>query len=152
MIGPTAEEALVSEVDFERLKQALMDAGVEIYQTKESEIQIAERVRLHLMDSSVRVRLSPDTRIRFTARAQKSDFPGVAPEQLFAKVRGAIEGEARGRGYAEMSATTVEVTDPMDSKRVLDVWHEVTYEKAADAMDTAIEEVRWALALEKYVT
>ena len=61
-------------------------------------------------------------------------------------------GERAGnRGYLESNAEIVEVKDPVDEARVLDVWHEVTYRKRLDAVDDAVAEVRWALDLEKYV-
>ena len=55
------------------------------------------------------------------------------------------------RGYEELSSEIVEVTDPVDEARVLDVWHEVTYRKPLAAVGDAVAEVRWALDLEKYV-
>ncbi len=39
----------------------------------------------------------------------------------------------------------------MDDGRVLDVWHEVTYGKPADDTAAALDEIRWALALERCV-
>ena len=137
--------------DLHHIKKSLVDAGVEIYRTQPSEIQVAERVRLHIMDSGIRVRLAGGLGVAFTARSQRSDFPSVQPEQLFEKVRSTIGAEASGRGYSEESSQTVEVRDPMDEQRVLDTWHEVTYVKTADDLPTLIEEVRWALTLDKYV-
>jgi hypothetical protein len=140
----------VSETDVQSVKRTLQDAGVEIYRLSAEEIHVAERVRLHIMDSGVRVRLQEGVHIRFTARSQQSDFPNAAADDLFAKVRGAIGEKANPRGYAEKEATTVQVKDPVDEGRILDVWHEVTYEKPAD-LDNLVEEVRWALELDKYI-
>jgi hypothetical protein len=140
----------VSETDVQSVKRALQDAGVEIYRLSAEEIQVAERVRLHIMDSGVRVRLQKGVHIRFTARSQQSDFPNSHADDLFAKVRGAIGQKASPRGYAELDAITVHVKDPVDEGRILDVWHEVTYEKPAD-LDSLVEEVQWALELDKYV-
>ena len=134
------------------IKEALVDAGIEIYRASDTEIQIAERVRLHIMDSGVRLQVGLPIRVLFTARSQKSDFPNEAPEHLFGRVRQAIGDTAGRRGYVEASADTVEVKDPVDQSRILDVWHEVTYEKVIEESDDAIDEVRWALAVEKYVT
>lgn len=138
--------------DLHAVKQALLDAGLEIYRAKEHEIQVAERVRLHIMDSGVRVVASSETEVRFTARSQRSDFPSVAPTELFQKVRGAIGAEAGARGYREASATTVEVKDPVDADKVLDVWHEITYAKTTESLEQLVSEVRWALELDKYVS
>ncbi|MEM9192681.1 MAG: hypothetical protein AAGF12_26140 [Myxococcota bacterium] len=138
--------------DVQRVKQALIDAGLEIYRTGDAEIQVAERVRLHIMDSGIRVVLDDQLAVAFTARSQKSDFPDSEAAALFDKVRGSIGTQANPRGYVEKSAATVEVKDPVDDAKVLDVWHEVTYEKSTPDVEAVVDEVRWALEVEKYVT
>lgn len=143
----------MSTSNLSSIKQALEDAGIEIYRARPSEIEVAERVRLHIMDSGVRVLLAEpggEVRIRFTARSQLSDFPNAQPEDLFQRVRESIGAPASDRGYTEADATVLEVTDPVDGSRVLDVWHEVTYEKSSE-VDQLVEEIRWALSVEKYV-
>jgi hypothetical protein len=132
------------------VKKALVAAGLEIYRTQGDEIQVAERVRLHLMDSGVRVQVGDAITVSFTARSQKSDFPNVNPQHLFQKVRDAIGAGALGRGYTESRAHTVEVKDRVDASKVLDVWHEVTYARET-AEPELVDEVRWALEVEKYV-
>ncbi len=144
------KDGQVSTTDVQRVKQALLDAGVEIYRLKGEEIQVAERVRLHIMDSGVRVRLIGGVSVCFTARSQRSDFPNANEDDLFEKVRGLVGAQAYPRGYTESEAKSVQVTDPVDASKVLDVWHEVTFEKPAD-LDSLVDEVRWALELEKYV-
>lgn len=141
----------MSNPDVQRVKQALIDAGVEIYRTNEIEIQIAERIRLHIMDSGVRVRIDGTPHVTFTARSQRSDFPNSDPKDLFDKVRHKIGAEAGGRGYLEKDATTVEVKDPVDKTKILDVWHEVTYQKEVADASSVVDEVRWALDIDKYV-
>jgi hypothetical protein len=141
----------VSKPDPSRVKQALLSAGLEIYRTRGDEIQVAERVRLHIMDSGVRVVLGEGVGVAFTARSQRSDFPHAPADDLFAKVRTSVGQTAGTRGYREKSASTIEVKDPVDQSKVLDVWHEVTYEKVLADTDTVVDEVRWALELEKYV-
>jgi len=133
------------------IQRALARVGVEIYRARDQELQIAERIRLHIMDSGVRVVVSDGLAVQFTARAQRSDAPSAHPEELFRRVREEVGQQASGRGYRESSAEVVEVKDPVDNARVLDVWHEVTYRKALDHLDEAVAEVRWALDLEKYV-
>lgn len=153
--------------DVKQLKAELTSAGIEIYRTKKTEIHIAERIRLHIMDSGVRLQVldtgageeSPQSsptgerlRVLFTARSQRSDFPDAAADVLFDKVRAAVGPRATERGFSELSSSTTEVKDPMDAARVLDVWHEVTYQKDANDTNAALDEIRWALDLERYVS
>jgi len=133
------------------IQQAPASAGVEIYRTADHELQIAERVRLHIMDSGVRVVMRDGLAVQFTARTQRSDAPSAQPDELFRRVREEVGGAAGSRGYLESNAEVVEVKDPVDEARVLDVWHEVTYRKPLQGVDDAVTEVRWALDLEKYV-
>ncbi|HJL17544.1 MAG TPA: hypothetical protein RMH99_17885 [Sandaracinaceae bacterium LLY-WYZ-13_1] len=142
----------MSSSDLQTVKQSLLDAGFEIYRTQPSEIQVAERVRLHIMDSGIRIRLGESFDVVFTARSQKSDFPSVGADELFDKVRGTIGHAAQERGYREEGSQTVEVKDPMDDAKVLDTWHEVTYAKSADDVEGVVDEVRWALGVDKYVS
>lgn len=142
----------MSSSDLQKVKESLVEAGVEIYRTQPNEIQVAERVRLHIMDSGVRVRAASPVAVAFTAKSQRSDFPSIDPDELFEKVRSTIGREAEARGYREESSQTVEVKDPMDDSRVLDTWHEVTYAKDVSDAGGVVDEVRWALELEKYVT
>ena len=136
--------------DLHVVKQRLVEAGLEIYRTKPAEIEIAERVRLHIMDSGVRVR--EDMTVTFTVRSQRSDFgAGISCDELFEKVREAVGSDAAARGYVEEAANTVTVRDPMDEAKVLDTWHEVIYSKSAGTVEAIIDEVRWALEIEKYV-
>ena len=137
----------------ESIKKALTDAGIEVYRSRAQEIHIAERVRLHLMDSGVRLHLEEQgLAVSFTARAQEADFKGVASEAIFARVVEVLGQQALGRGYAEIERRSVPVQDPVDPEKVLDVWHEVSYRRAVEATAAAIEEVRWILALERYVS
>ena len=142
---------LEGTLTIQRIQQALASAGVEIYRTDEHGLQIAERIRLHIMDSGVRVVVQDGLAVQFTARTQRSDAPSAQPDELFRRVREEIGERAGSRGYQESHAEVVEVRDPCDEARVLDVGHEVTYRKALQRPDDAVNEVRWALNLEKYV-
>ncbi|MDH3199945.1 MAG: hypothetical protein OEM15_03525 [Myxococcales bacterium] len=133
------------------IQRALANVGVEIYRSAAEELRIAERVRLHIMDSGVRVVTNHGLAVQFTARTQRSDAPSAHSEELFRRVREAVGERAGSRGYEESSAEIVEVKDPVDDARVLDVWHEVTYRKSLDDVGAVVEEVRWALELDKYV-
>ena len=139
------------KLTIQEIQEALADAGVEIYRAGDQELQIAERVRLHIMDSGVRVVLSSELAVQFTARSQRSDAPSAQSAELFRRVREEIGERASSRGYEEAGAEIVEVKDPVNEARVLDVWHEVTYRKPLAAVGDAVAEVRWALDLEKYV-
>jgi hypothetical protein len=141
----------VSSPDVQSLEKALVAAGVEIYRSDGREIQIAERIRLHIMDSGVRVAVTGEPTVKFTVRSQRSDFPNADPELLFARVRASVGTQATERGYAEERTATIQVTDPVDKAKVLDVWHEVTYAKTAEDLEDVVREVQWALKIEKYV-
>lgn len=141
----------MSHPDLQQVKQALLDAGIEVYRTRNDEIHVAERVRLHIMDSGVRVRVGSSITVAFTARSQRSNLPSATSDELFELVRNATGAEAEARGFAEAHADTVQVTDPVDSDKVLDVWHEVTYEKTTTTTEEAVRETQWALDVEKYV-
>ena len=150
---PNVREESVSRLaDLSTVQSALHQAGVEVYRTEDQEIHIAERVRFHIMDSGVRLRLRDHARVSFTARTQRSDFPNEMAEQLFERVRSMVGESAGARGYAEADAKTVKVLDPVDDSRVLDVWHEVTYEKDTGEIADIIDEIRWALSVDKYVS
>lgn len=142
--------------ELQRVKRVLKEAGVEIYRTRAKELQIAERIRMHIMDSGIRVLLpaeeSGSMSLSFTARSQRSDRPSASHEEHLEQVREKIGAEATGRGYGEAEVRATEVLDPMDDSKVLDVWHEVTYSRAVDGDEALLEELRWALALEKYVS
>lgn len=150
--GGLFERGRVNKTDLQSLKKALVEAGVEIYRTRPDEIHVAERVRLHIMDSGVRITFGDDARVIFSARSQRSDFPHDTATDLFEKVRETVGKAAAERGYIESDAITVEVKDPVDNEKVLDVWHEVTYARSVDDLETAVNEVKWSLALEKYIS
>jgi hypothetical protein len=141
----------VSAPTIDGLKQAILGAGLEIYRVSVSEIRIAERVRMHLMDSGVAISLRDGARITLTVRSQRSDFPSAPAEELFGKVRACLEQSAHAHGFGEAAAITRDITDPVDASHVLDVWHEVTFTKDVHALDALIDDVRWALGVPKCV-
>ena len=140
-----------SELELQSVKKALQEAGVEIYRTLQNEIHVAERIRFHMMDSGVRVLIAGGPKIYFTARAQRSDFPEEGSNELFERLRSRIGVEANARGYRESHSATVEVKDPLDERKVLDVWHEVRYERALESLDALVGEVQWALSAERFL-
>jgi hypothetical protein len=133
------------------LKKLLLAEGFEVYRTLSDQIVLADRVRDNLiMDSGVAARLGPVPSVRFTVRAQASDFPADSPEQIFERAR-RMATEALKRDYHEVSVNSVEVRDPGDSSLTLDIWHEVAFEKKLSTSAELIAELRYALALEKTV-
>ena len=142
----------VKKENLQTVKRALIDAGVEIYRTRADEIHIAERIRLHIMDSGIRIVFADEAKVVFSARSQRSDFPAETENALFEKVRSTVGRAASERGFSEVSANTVQVKDPVDNEKVLDVWHEVTYSRAVSDIASAVADVQWSLALEKYIS
>jgi hypothetical protein len=134
------------------LKKTLVARGFEVYRTLVDQIVLADRVRDNLiMDSGVAARPGDVLAVRFVVRAQASDFPSSAPDDLFDRAR-ACATEALGRGYSEVGVAEVPVKDPGDSSHTLDTWYEVSFERPVTSVDELEHELRYALALEKTVT
>ena len=135
----------------ETMSEAVVKAGLEIYRAEHPEIRIAERVRMHLMDSGVTIALVPSPRVCVTVRAQRSDFPMASESELFERVRGALSATTQARGYTEATAKARDILNPAEESDVLDVWHELTFEKSVNDIATAISEVQWALSVSKCI-
>lgn len=136
----------------EPLKQALNEANIEIYGEDGSSLKIAERHRYHLMDSGVRAEpVESGIRVGFVIRAQRSDFPHMDAEKLFAQIRETVGPDLGSRGYDSVEQRIVEVQDPVDASKLLDVWYELFYAKNVSSTNDAIEEIRWALGVDKYL-
>ncbi len=142
----------MSEVSPSAVTAALTQAGIEVYRVVGSEIQIAERIRLHMMDSGVRVETGSQLRVYFQARSQRSDYPHMSSEELLSLVRNAIGPRASAQGFQEEGTHSRELRDPTSQEQVLDVWHEVTYAKVLQNVESLIDDLQWALALDKYVS
>ena len=131
------------------LKKLLLAEGFEVYRTQSDRIVLADRVRDNLiMDSGVSARMADGPSVRFTVRAQGSDFPSDSREQILERAR-LLAGGAVARGYREVAANSVPVQDPGDSSQTLDVWHEVAFEKSLSDEVELIAELRYAISLEK---
>lgn len=141
----------VNPMSLESIRTALLEAGLEVFRVENQAIQLAERVRSHLMDAGVRVRCARELAVDVTVRAQSSDFPGDAAETLFGRVRNAIGPSANARGFHETESSPREIVDPMDESRLLDVWYELTFSKEATPA-SLLDDVRWALRLPKCVS
>ena len=79
----------------------------------------------------------------------------AAAKQAFAVDPSDMNARGFARGFMPMGGESGgqvhEVKDPVDEAKTLDVWHEVVYEKAAEDVGALVDEVRWAVELEKYV-
>lgn len=147
MRGPGPLGAMSTPAD---VKKALVDAGFEVYRTRGDVVHVAERVRENLlMDSGISVAASAPA-VRFVVRAQKNEFPGDGDDRLFERAR-SLAAPALERGYREVETTVTQVKDPGDGTRTLDVWCEVSFEKGVDDVAGAMDEVRFALSLDKAV-
>lgn len=127
----------------------LASEGIEIFQIQAESIQIAERHRYHLMDSGVAVTWNGNSpSIVLVARSQLSSHRDSSPEILFDMVTSQIGKAAKSRGYEEKNRGSREIADPVDSKKILDVWFEVFFEKAVPQQEL-LSELQWALGVNK---
>ncbi len=139
--------------DLRSLRQLLRDADIEVYRSSGDELHVAERIRMHIMDSGIRVRAAEAWEVAFVARAQRGDFPQAPEAELFQRLRDRIGKQARERGYEEGEARVTRVTDPVDPQRVLDTWYEIPYRKGGITEPSLLlEEVRWALEAERVLS
>lgn len=136
------------------IKKALKEAGLEVYRTRGEAVHLAERVRENLlMDAQIFVRggvggEGSAASVGFVVRAQRTDFPNDGEEHLFDRARKLGE-PAVARGYAEFDSQVRQILDPGDGERTIDVWCEVSFEKAVPDLDAAVIEARFALTIEK---
>jgi len=124
------------------IKQALKEAGFEIYRVTKGGVHLAERVRENLiMDARIKVQT---THVSFSTRARGGDFPEEAREDLFARAR-SLGTNAVANGYTESSSFVTDLPDPSDPSRTLDTWYEVEFAKPVSDMAGAIDEARFVL-------
>lgn len=128
---------------------ALAGAGLEVYRTTADRVLLAQRVRMHLMDSGVSLRLGPQAGVEFVVRCQRSDFPNAAEAELLDQVRRAMQAQAAERGFRELGSATEEQRDPMNDESILDVWYQLIYGRDVSSVDELLEQARWALSVPK---
>jgi len=137
--------------DAERLRQALVDAGFEIYRADGGSIVLAERVRMHLMESGVSLVTGSELQITVCVRTQRTDHPGDDAATMLDRVRSAVAATVAERGFAESAAESRDIMHPSEQGNVLDVWHEVTFSRQVEE-EQLHDHLRWALALPRCVT
>ena len=136
---------------FDVARAAIQDGGLEVFRVKDETIELAERVRSHLMDAGVSVTFGKQPSVQFTVRAQHSDFPGSPAEEMFSRVRNAVLSRAAARGFSESDQRCRQIYDPVDDSRVLDVWYELTFSKGAHELAQLMDDLRFALSIKKSV-
>lgn len=134
------------------VKNALVARGIEVYRVVGDVVEVAERVRLHLMDSGIRVVSGPSPQVLFTARTQRSENHQLTAAAQFDRVRAAVAEHAQAQGWSEVEAASKEIRDPVDHAKILDVFYEVTYARDVSALEDVTAAVSWALTIEKYVS
>lgn len=122
-----------------------------MFRVKDDEVHLAERQNLHLMEAGVRIRASEPIRVTVTARAQRSDAPGLSPDALFELVRDGVR-PLTALGFEEIAVQSRELFSVSDNSQVLDVWYEVTLGQSFETLDDAIGTTRRVLAVERYIT
>jgi hypothetical protein len=141
----------VSAPSLETTRAAILANGIEVFRVKDETIELAQRVRSHLMDAGVSLSFGKEPRLEFTVRVQNSDFPGTGADEMFSKVRLEIGARARERGFSEAEQRCRKVEDPVDAAHVLDVWYELTFAKSTTDLSQLMDDVRWALAVSKCI-
>ena len=145
-------EGTVAAITSDELKRLVLEAGLEIYRASSEEIRIAERVRMHLMDSGVLLRLTDEPELWLTIRAQRSDFPNSSTDELSKIIRNAVGQTVTDLGFHEAQAVEREITNPVDDGHVLDVWYELTFAKRIQSPDTLVADLKSALSVSKCVS
>lgn len=124
------------------IKSALTDAGFEVFRVGDGTVHLAERVRENLlMDAHVKVGA---TKVSFSTRARRGDFPGEASEDIFDRAR-TLGQTALAHGYVEAATHVIDMPDPSNPSRTLDAWYEVEFIKRIEGLDEAIAEARFVL-------
>jgi hypothetical protein len=141
----------VSAPSLDATRAAILANGIEVFRVKDDAIQLAQRVRSHLMDAGVSVSCGMQAHVLFTVRAQNSDFPGTSAEEMFSKVRREVATRAQAQGFAETDSRCRQVHDPVDASHILDVWYELTFSKPTQDLAQLMVDVRWALAVSKCI-
>lgn len=133
------------------LKQYLLDHGVEIYATQDESILVAERVRVHLMDSGVVVRDAGEhAELSFVVRSEGHTAPDLSAEAHLSRVRDAVHEKYAADGFTEQTAGERAIEDPGDASKVLDTWYEIRFSKQVTKAEL-LDQLRYCLAQPKCI-
>ena len=134
----------------QELKTRLLRAGHEVYRARGVVVTMADRPRENLiMDSGVSVTIAESGyTLRFTTRAERALFPGEPDDAMWNRARQVAKASV-DRGFAEALVTVRAIMDPGDETHVLDTWYEVAFEREVPDEDQLLEEVSFAMKLEK---
>lgn len=136
----------------QELKKAIAQAGFEVYRTRGTEVQLAERPRDNLiMDAGVALFTGEPLRVRFTVRAQKADFQNEDDAALFQRAA-SLGAPALDRGFAVIEQRARDLPDPGDASKTLDTWYEVVFERSVGSVDEALSDLPFLLKLDKAAT
>ncbi len=104
------------------------------------------------MDSGVEVRVGSDgANVALALRAERSDFPHIDASVIFERILAERAASILDRGYAVDGQRIIDVHDPIDSEKLLDVWYEIEFAKHVSDPKGSVDEIRWALTIDKYV-
>jgi hypothetical protein len=141
-----------SDVTPQELKQSLVAGGLEVYRTTGAEVRLAERPRENLiLDSGVKV-ASEGSQFVVTVvfRAEKTAHPDLRDTGIFSRVAmSALLAE--DHGFVETDRALKRIEDPSNPGRVLDTFYEITMVMGCNDIASALDLVRFALALERSV-
>jgi hypothetical protein len=142
----------------QELKKTLVAAGLEIFRTRPDAVHLAERPRPNqILDAGIAVKLAGPEHaegsyeLRVVLRCQRSDFPRETPDQLWNRVRELAQPDVTAVGYDEVEQRELPVFDPGDKTKTLDTWYELVYSRVLPDVETAIEEAKRVLPVEKFV-
>lgn len=132
-------------------KRILREAGLQIYDSRDGYVTLAERVRDNLiLQSGIAVSADPLT-VRVTLRAQSIHFPGQSQERVLSHAEELAERFV-SRGYRRGETTRTEIADPSHPERTLDVVHAVSVSRLCESWEEALQEVAAAFALPRAST
>ncbi len=131
------------------LREALNDANIEVYQEHAHTIEIAERIRFHMMDSGVRISNQKPWNLVFTVRAEQSSNPHASKETLLERLRAQFSKQVQDKGYREVEAHTRIINHPSNNDEVLDIWYELQYGKELTSIEEVVSDLQWALKIDK---
>lgn len=153
MVGMGARGEQAGAAERARVLAVLAEAGFEVYRAEDLVVQLAERVRAHLMESGVSVELGdgPCHTVTAIVRCERSAFPHADGATLHQRVMEGFGPTAKDAGFTAQSQRTRRITNPVDETHVLDVWYEVAFSRVAQDDHELVELVRWALSVPRCV-